>query len=436
MATDLSTATPTNPFFALNPHFGLLLGVEDLFTLQGYAAGKARLHNAWLHGSGVVWGLNVLFNASNELEVDPGFALDGLGRELHVDNPKCIDLALWYAAQKDLKLAGLPVPDPVTGKVTLELWVTVCFQACLSKAVPAIADTCGTPQSSIAYSRITEDTQIKLALVAPAAKPPFHKLRVLFGLDADDGTDGDVLQARANVLALSADQQPAALLTAFRRFAAVDVTRLEPAQGKTNPSYPVAEPGCVTVAKITATLQTSGAGYLLVNPTPATAESPVVDASVRTSLVPTATIQELLCGPFGASASGGPPPPPPDAGGPRFDHATVALSAGTLSLVSTGTLMAQTVDRDAFTLNALTPSGWATVDLKSASLDGSRTKVSLELKEQLTAGTWARLVVSGTGAAPLLGDVGADLVPLAGELGGASGTKTQGNDFIHFWKVS
>ena len=87
---------PVNPFNALQFHFGMLLGVDDLETGQAYPRGKIRLHNAWLHREGVVWGLNVSFNSRNELAVDPGLALDAAGHELHLDRQACLDVGQWY----------------------------------------------------------------------------------------------------------------------------------------------------------------------------------------------------------------------------------------------------------------------------------------------------------------------------------------------------
>src|SRR5215470_14276599 len=87
---------PVNPFTAPQYHFGMLLGVDDLETAQAYPRGKIRLHNAWLHREGVVWGLDVGFNKRGELSVTPGLALDGAGRELHLDATACVDLGKWY----------------------------------------------------------------------------------------------------------------------------------------------------------------------------------------------------------------------------------------------------------------------------------------------------------------------------------------------------
>ena len=45
-----STVLPLNPFVSNRYHFGMLLGVADLDTDQGYHRGKTWLHTAWLHG--------------------------------------------------------------------------------------------------------------------------------------------------------------------------------------------------------------------------------------------------------------------------------------------------------------------------------------------------------------------------------------------------
>lgn len=438
MATETTTVTPTNPFFALNPHFGLLLGVEDLFTLQGYAAGKTRLHNAWLHRAGVVWGLRASFNTRNELQVDPGLAVDGLGRELHVDTAQCLDLARWYSAAVAEQRPNLP--PVVGGRVNVQLHVVICFKACLSKAVPAITDGCNTGPAGAAYSRITEEARLELRLgAAPTPDAPYHRLRVLFGLEAGTATDAVVIARRNAVLGLPAPQQPAAWLAALRELAAEDVMDITPAQGATNPSYPVAEPGCVVLANVSAELQTSGtapAGYTVLVPGVTDTTTPKVVNSVRPSHVATSTLQELLCGPSGTTAGAPVPPGPVDAGGPRVDPATVQLTGTTLRFTTTTALVPASVDREAFVVTTFLGTGWAGVDVKTASLDAARTGVTLELKETPVVGSWLRLIVSGTGARPLLGEVGTDLVPLAGPVAGPAGTRVQGNDFLHFWKVS
>ena len=45
-----------DPYTALHFHFGMLLGVDDFETEQAYHRAKHCLHQAWMHGPGVVWG--------------------------------------------------------------------------------------------------------------------------------------------------------------------------------------------------------------------------------------------------------------------------------------------------------------------------------------------------------------------------------------------
>src|SRR5207253_1179931 len=103
-------------------HFGMLLGVADFETEYAYHRGKMRLHNGWLHGSGIVWGLDVeLVDDKREIAVDPGLALDPAGRELHLDVRCCMDIAAWFDDRADVLAARAEVlalaPEDQPGKL-------------------------------------------------------------------------------------------------------------------------------------------------------------------------------------------------------------------------------------------------------------------------------------------------------------------------------
>ena len=71
--------------------------------------------------------------------------------------------------------------------------------------------------------------------------------------------------------------------------------------------------------------------------------------------------------------------------------------------------------------------GWRRANIERASYSGVETKtVVLDLDSAISGRV--RLIVSGTGPTPLLG---ADLVPLAGAVGGPPGTPHDGHDFVH-----
>ena len=73
---------------------GQFLTADDFETEQKYHIAMRRLHNRLLHASGIVDGLEVTVDGSDlfTVVVSPGFALDGLGREIIVDQPVRIEL--------------------------------------------------------------------------------------------------------------------------------------------------------------------------------------------------------------------------------------------------------------------------------------------------------------------------------------------------------
>jgi hypothetical protein len=298
---------PSNPFYALRYHFGMLLGVDDFETEQSYHRGKMRLHNAWLHGEGVVWGFGVTVPTVpgddalvGEIRVEPGLALDAAGRELHLAVPACVNVGAWFAEHR--ADAGFLFAESEAGDaVVFDAHVVIRFRACLTRAVPALAEPCDGAANDTAYSRALETVEILLRPGAAPDRPPapYHRLRLLFQLAEprlDDGgdpvaADQEVLDTLADIRGLDEADRPAAYLAAFRRFAALDQIELQPdtrAEGGTRlfPAYDDTEVVLADIAGIR--LERDGDGWTL------TAGD--VDPGVRRSHVATSTIQELLCG--------------------------------------------------------------------------------------------------------------------------------------------
>lgn len=74
-------------------YFGKLLSVEDLQDEQSYVLDRLRRHNRFLHGWGVVSGLDVSLTKANEVVVSAGLAIDCAGNEIAVAEPVRIPLA-------------------------------------------------------------------------------------------------------------------------------------------------------------------------------------------------------------------------------------------------------------------------------------------------------------------------------------------------------
>lgn len=82
---------------------GRLLTAEDFEREQTYLLDRSRRHNRFLHGWGIVTGLDVeLVRRSREIEVAPGLAIDCAGNEIVVPSVVCVKLP---AAAKELFVA-------------------------------------------------------------------------------------------------------------------------------------------------------------------------------------------------------------------------------------------------------------------------------------------------------------------------------------------
>lgn len=161
---------PDNPACTLNVHFGMLLGVDELRTEQGFHIGRSRRHQRLLHGVGVVAGYPLTFDDETfDLRVGPGFAVDALGRDLALDVSQCVNLVQWWLKHRNDEafddLASLE-------DATIDLDVRVCYSTCLSSPVPAIAEPCAGNASDIAYSRVCETVTLLLRRnVSPPEAP-------------------------------------------------------------------------------------------------------------------------------------------------------------------------------------------------------------------------------------------------------------------------
>ena len=415
---------PLSPYSALSYHFGMLLGVDDFETEQAYHRAKHRLHNAWLHREGVVWGFGVeIRKDQGEVQVMPGLALDAAGHELHLEAAACLNVEKWIEKHKDDP--DLELETSADEKKIKHAHVVIRFKACLTDQVPAFLEPCNNAGTGTAYSRVLETLEIlMLPGLAPVKDPPYHRLRLLFGLEPAEEEEGggttasdqDVLDALAEIEALPENERPAALMAAFHRFAALDEIQLEPAKSDDDARtllFPGRDDEAVVLANITDLTLTKKNGSAEL--------SGEIDTSVRPSHVATTTIQDLLCGPvFAASALSelGPQAEPDSVVFPTDDSIEFNVNKD---------LQQASVKPVAFSVAWFdSTSGWQGVTVDTVSYDSAAKKVTLKLGSKL--GGRVRLIAAGTGPTPLLG---VDLIPLAGAVGGPAGTVHNGYDFVH-----
>ncbi len=393
---------PDDPFTSLNFHFGMLLGVDDFETEQAYHRGGQRLHQAWLHGPGVVWGLAVaLDQEDDEVRVERGLALDAAGRWLHLDGPACLDPGAWYDKHAD---EVEPIePPPAGADVAFDAHVEIAWTRCLTRPVPALAEPCQDAGTESAYSRAWET--VELRVLPGLAEPPadrYRRIRILLGLLAPGASaaDQEAAAARAAVLAVPQDGRTTAGLERFRALAGADAIDLQPEEPEDapRPLTPVAPPAPLVLANLrgVALRRNADGGYELVGGT--------VELLPRRSHVASETVQELAVAALTDAAGAG----------PRITGVT--LSGTDVELALSAPLDARSVQPAAFTVTELAAGGWQDVAVTAAASDDAAPKVTLTLASAPTA-PW-RLLARGTGPAPL---VDADLNALGGD-----------RDFKHF----
>jgi hypothetical protein len=116
---------------------GILLGSGALTTEQAYHVRRLNRHQRWLIGPGTVFGLRVdvqppaagVTSDPVQITVGPGYAIDGLGREVMVGGQYAISLRDWLTLQ-----------NPPSSSGVFHLRVTVRAQASPNQLQPVVAE--------------------------------------------------------------------------------------------------------------------------------------------------------------------------------------------------------------------------------------------------------------------------------------------------------
>ncbi|MFC8662297.1 hypothetical protein [Streptomyces sp. NPDC057199] len=421
---------PVHPFLALRVAFGMLLCEDDFRVLMGNARGKLMLHQAWQHGPGVLWGLPVRHDG-DELRVGPGLAVDGLGRELHLESSWCLSVQKWAKAWAETHPeAGKKDTDKAadTGKhASVKAWILAEFASCLDSPVPALADPCDVTRRHDDFSRVVEGARITVTTTPPRPWRPYHRVRVLLGLEEpgkDDPAGREARRVADEVAAVPTGERAPALLAAFRRLAAEDVTALAPEQdkGEVCPSWaPVTEDHTgVVLAALTVDV-TENKGCVEVGKV-------TVDPYVRTAVLPATTVQELTCalapGLIGAAGEA-------DAGGPRLVRPSVQWHRENtlLEFQVTKPLAQGSAEPESVEITSLDSEGrgWATDEVSRIRISDDGQSVLVDL-DQRPAYETVRIRIRGTGPKPLYGRD--PHVPFAGIEEGPPAGPDEGHDAV------
>lgn len=141
--------------------FGKLLDVEQLEKEQRYFNGKRWLLNRLVTGSGVVCGLNVVAGENGEVVIQPGVAIDALGREIIVVDEHSIDPS---QLTDDV---GNPTGEPLS-----EGHVEIClaYGETPTDPVAVLVPDCDTP-NGCAHSTIREEYAVLVRTAGDSPEP-------------------------------------------------------------------------------------------------------------------------------------------------------------------------------------------------------------------------------------------------------------------------
>jgi hypothetical protein len=348
MAFDCCAPTiPTDPTKRVDYSYGLVLGVAEFRTEQGYFLAKDRRHARALHGYGTIAGLHVTV-AGSEVRVAPGLALDPRGREICVAEPQCAKLEDWLAQQQSSGDLSPPVISPPAGPLTA--YVVLCYRECETERVPIPAGPCLSLDRTAVPSRIQDAYELAITTTKPPqieeeATSALGEILRHVHVEAGAGALTDPKPLVDEIRALAAGSPPVGSLPSppvdlkldpasagaiLREALRVWVTEVRPLlvpEGGGCLQGP-SDPACVLLAKLAFPIRVSS-GQLVVDGTV------TVDESERPLLVQTRVLQEILGATSGEVSGGGGGGTAP----PAIHPATLSFGAAAVSPIAPAALI-------------------------------------------------------------------------------------------------
>lgn len=149
-----------------------LLTAGDMRTEQEYFREKARRHNRYLHGWGVVCGCDIepITNARGwQVRVCPGYVVGPQGDEIHIDD--CIDVDLTTGPQNppcSVKWPCPPIGEMPGGRdKAITAYIAIRYAECFSRPVKVHPAGCGCDETGCEYTRIRDSYEIKVLWKLP-----------------------------------------------------------------------------------------------------------------------------------------------------------------------------------------------------------------------------------------------------------------------------
>jgi hypothetical protein len=150
-----------------NYFYGKLMDVSQFTKEQRYFMAKHALLNRLVLGSGVVCGLNVVTDpqAEGKIVIQPGVAIDALGREIVVPEPVSIDP---HQLTDD---EGVPTGEPIDANTETIVTICLAYAETCADLVPVLVPDCDTP-GNCAPSTIREGFRVVVRIAEEVTEPP------------------------------------------------------------------------------------------------------------------------------------------------------------------------------------------------------------------------------------------------------------------------
>lgn len=170
-----------------------LLTADDMRAEQEYFREKARRHNRYLHGWGVVCGCDVQgvpTAKSPQVRVCPGYVVGPQGDEIWID--RCIEIDLKTGAAD--QPCSVPCPCPPLGEVPkviderATVYVAVRYAECLSRPVRVHPAGCGCDETGCEYSRVRDSYEVKVLWQLPDSHLKAKKQDTIWCATVHDNT--------------------------------------------------------------------------------------------------------------------------------------------------------------------------------------------------------------------------------------------------------
>jgi hypothetical protein len=181
VATPLETAAVVDATQHVNFAKGMVLGVDDFRQEFAYLSGRDQWLVRDAVGYGTATGLRVFFENDGtdgpRLHVTAGSALVPSGKHVCVGADQCAVINKWLAKPKNAAMVTAmvnggspavspPLSPPVTS-ATISLFLTLCYQDCLTRPVPVPGEPCRSQDELMADSRVADDFRLELRQHAP-----------------------------------------------------------------------------------------------------------------------------------------------------------------------------------------------------------------------------------------------------------------------------